>query len=88
MKLTKDEIGRVLVKIIQEWKNQHAVVFSGDDTRLKSLLSLAFQTELEKEDTLISLWIFLLVSFDVKQNCRNIFLYHCLRCSDCIYKKN
>ena len=52
MKLTKDEIGRVVVKIVQEWKNQHAVIFSGDETRLKNLLTQAFQTELEKEDTL------------------------------------
>ena len=52
MRLTKDEVTRVVAKILQEWKIHQAVVFPNDETRAKNLLVQAIVSELEVEDQL------------------------------------
>lgn len=52
MRLTQDEVTRILNKFIAEWRGHELVKTSVDDARLRTHLNDAFMKELKLEDDL------------------------------------
>lgn len=52
MRLTQEEITKILNKLIAEWKTHDLIKTTVDDARLRTLLNDTFVKELKKEDDL------------------------------------